>query len=373
MTINENPTGYLVMDTCSFLNYCREDDNINFNYKAIKEYVNNEGLWVVITPYTLYECIQDCFTPQQIKARREDLFRAGDFWVVNVNRIIGNEYTFEYGLDFWLEFKFDPNKPQEFIKKRDEWREKVYDTLAPRIILLAQIISIIYVLLLETNKDGSILKSTQLKIKHIDEYFGSHPNFRAELNLLFVRPDGLGYKQGDDGYENAIDAKDYLKPFVDDMIIQILAVTNVQIDEVLSRKKVSFGEFNARIANEYYRIKDLYPQELMARKYKEINKETHGKFSINALLDSFLIQKAPIFKHLFKRVVNNWFQPQYGGKELMNTIIDYINMGMVEADRNKPLIYMTEEKGLNDYILSLNDESVRSTKEFYNRFYKRIK
>ena len=80
--MNENVPPYLVMDTCCFSNYYmtaeeREEDkeNIHFDYDALTEYCKKEGVRIAITPYTLYECIQTCDSPEMIRMKKEALER----------------------------------------------------------------------------------------------------------------------------------------------------------------------------------------------------------------------------------------------------------------------------------------------------------
>ena len=77
-----------------------------------------------------------------------------------------------------------------------------------------------------------------------------------------------------------------------------------------------------------------------------------------------------IFKHLYKKVLADWFEHQGSGKQLMNTIIDYVNTGMIESLKNVPVIYMTEEKKFVELIEGLGDKKVKLTQEFYKRYYK---
>ena len=56
----ELPNGYLLMDTVCLLNYIQGKSSNNFDYKQVEKYVRDKGWWMVITPNTLYECIQCC-------------------------------------------------------------------------------------------------------------------------------------------------------------------------------------------------------------------------------------------------------------------------------------------------------------------------
>ena len=121
--MNENIPPYLVMDTCCFCNYYktaeeREKDkkNIHFDYDALKEYCKKEGVRIAITPYTFYECIQKCDSPEMIRKKKEAFDRAGEFWIIKHNNLLGRTTL---GTEFLKRFDFD--NPDAFRKQRDEW------------------------------------------------------------------------------------------------------------------------------------------------------------------------------------------------------------------------------------------------------------
>ena len=91
--IKKLPPAFLLMDTCCFVHYCHHRTTKYFDYGKIRKSVNDNGLWVVITPYTLFELVQNCTTPEIIAQVRGELFSAGDFWVINVNELIGDNKT----------------------------------------------------------------------------------------------------------------------------------------------------------------------------------------------------------------------------------------------------------------------------------------
>lgn len=108
MTSNEIKTnGFLVMDTNCFLKYISEQkkESTRFDYVGVKKFINEQNFMLVITPYTLYECIQGCDTIDKVKQRSRELDSLWDFWVLNINEIIGNEYTLEAEPDFTFSLK----------------------------------------------------------------------------------------------------------------------------------------------------------------------------------------------------------------------------------------------------------------------------
>jgi len=65
MSSNEIKTnGFVVMDTNCFLKYINEQkkENARFDYDGVRTFIDEQNFMLVITPYTLYECIQGCNT-----------------------------------------------------------------------------------------------------------------------------------------------------------------------------------------------------------------------------------------------------------------------------------------------------------------------
>ena len=164
--INEHPSGYLVMDTCCFLNYIEGKKSDAFDYDDIKKILHERNLWLVITPYTLYECIQSCVTEESLKQRGQAMLQAWDFWVLNINGLIGKDVSFEFGPDFVFSLNVGIGTPQEFVEKRSVFREKVYRSLVPRLTLIAQIIAVIYLLITECDENGQYpdTKISEIKV-----------------------------------------------------------------------------------------------------------------------------------------------------------------------------------------------------------------
>lgn len=350
---NIHPAGFLLMDTCCFSHYCRGSVRKEFNYLDIRKFINDNKYWAVITPYTLYEFVQNCTTPKVIEDVRDDIFRAGDFWVMNVNRLIGEEYAFEYGPDFLLEFGFDPSRPQEFINKLSIWRGKIYASLAPRITLLSQILAIIYVLINERDKDGFISMETAWKMQFIDEEFVNNDAITRLLDHFLHQH-----------------TKTDLIDFIEGLIKQMMAMANVYVEQKMTNKFNILAEYNARILEENDRLEGMYSRQEMSRKYKQERKASQGTFELNILVEGFLQHRETIFRGLFIRIVEKWFIEHYSGKDIANTIIDYVNFGILELKLSVPIIYITEEGAFAQMIQRLDEEYLYKTKEFYKRFYK---
>lgn len=370
--INEHPSGYLIMDTCCFLNYIEGKRSDAFEYEEIKEFIERNKFWLVITPYTLYECIQSCVTEESIKQRGRKMLEAWEFWVLNINGLIG-EPGFEFGPDFVFSLNVGVGSSKVFVEKRNAFREKVYRSLVQRMTLLAQLIAVIYLLITEVDEQGIYPRGFDYRIKLIiGQYFQKEPNFRAQLYSFLQHPDRMGLTMEDGVLTKTWDAKDKFNEFVQDWAIQIIAVSKVIMDEKLANEDLDIGELNTRIVKEHKKIVGQYDREAMVKQYKLFIKKYKKLLTIDSLVDQVISDGDAVFNHLFKRVVGNWFLPRGQGKTLVNTIIDYVNLGVVERLGKAPVIYMTEERAFVDLALSIKDDSFRLTQAFYKKYYKRM-
>ena len=274
--INEHPSGYLVMDTCCFLNYIEGKKSEAFDYDEVKEFLRKSNFWLVITPYTLYECIQSCVTEESLKRRGQAMLQVWEFWVLNINGLIGKDVSFEFGPDFVFSLNVGIGTSQEFVEKRNSFREKVYQSLVPRLTLLAQIIAVIYLLIKEYDENGQYPRGFDYRINLITgKYFQKEPNFSVQLYSLLKTHEGLDMKDGT--LAKTMDAKDILPHFIQDMVIQILAVSKVIMEERLAKENLDIGELNRRIISEYYRTVGQYDRKQMVKLYKKFNKNNKEK------------------------------------------------------------------------------------------------
>lgn len=376
MPSNEIKTnGFLVMDTNCFLKYISEQkkESARFDYDGVKTFIKEKNFMLVITPYTLYECIQGCDTIKKVKQRSKEMDALWDFWVLNINGIIGKDYTLEAGPDFTFSLKMNPGTPEEYVQKRQELRRKVYESLLPRIILLSQLIAVVYLLITEQRNDGLYNASIKRRIEYaLSGYFGEAQNFKVQLYSFFESSHRAGLTIQDGLLvKTEEDAKDSLNKLIHDFAIQIMKVTKVIMDGEKMGVKFNWGEFNDRIFTEMMKPEGYYEEKEMRAKYKAFVKSQKNQVKLDNYVDNVLQGYDTIFKHLYKKVLSDWFEHQGSGKQLMNTIIDYVNTDTIESLKNYPVIYMTEEKKFVELIESLRGNKVKLTQEFYRRYFKR--
>ena len=365
MRINEHPKGYLVMDTNCFSHYCEGGKVAGFDYDKIRVFVEREGYWVVITPYTLYECVQDLTEPKNIIEERNKWINARDFWVLNVNKLIGDKYNFEYGPDFLFDFGFDANNLEKFTQKRKEWRDKVYASLAPRIVLLAQIIAVIYVIITEWKNDGVQEQEANWKRWMINQLYGGTKIFDKHLSEFLdnISDYAKGLNNGKD-----VNARDYLVLFVENVVLLMLS----NAEDFIRQLRVGYSDITL-ICNDTVHIdghiRRKFLHDKMAARYVEVKNGSNKMITIEKKVEEFLKGCEPIFKQLYKRVVTEWFVKGYKGKELANTIIDFVNMGVLEVDSTLPCVYITEENGFVSLIKGMKDGKAKASQDFYMEFY----
>lgn len=82
-----------------------------------------------------------------------------------------------------------------------------------------------------------------------------------------------------------------------------------------------------------------------------------------------LKNQSPLFREFYKMMVNAWFQKKSRGSKMANSFIDFVNLDVVEANRNIPLIYITEENLFNKMMDKVNLECLNDTKELYKEYY----
>ena len=371
---NIQTSGFLVMDTNCFLKYINEQkvEDEKFDYDGVKDFIEKNHFLLLITPYTLYECVQSCDTIEKMRKRSREMDALWDFWVLNVNSIIGKDFGLEAGPDFTFSLRLGIGTPEEYVEKRRELRRKIYEALTPRIILLSQLVAIVYILASEQREDGTYDASVHRRIGYaLSGYFQEEQNFKVQMYSFFESPYRLGLTVNEGILEKTQeDAKDSLSKLIHDFAVQILLVTKVIMDEKRLNTKFSWGEFNDRIVKEHFWTAGMYEAKEMRELGRAFLKKNKGQVTIDRYVDETLPEYDSIFKHLYKRVLSDWFERNGAGKQLMNTIIDYANIGMVETINGFPVIYMTEEKKFVELIMGLDEKKLKLTQEFYGRYYR---
>lgn len=187
------------------------------------------------------------------------------------------------------------------------------------------------------------------------------------LEYFVQKPLGLGYTVKGGEIVKSKDAKDQLADFVEDMAKQMIAIANVQVCAVFP----SVAAMNQAIFKEHDRVKseNLYAKDAMRNRYLAVKKLSNGRFSLDKLIEGMLKKQSSLFREFYKMMVNAWFQKDSHGGKMANSFIDFVNLDVVEANRDIPLIYITEEVLFNEMMDKVDLECLNDTKKFYKEFY----
>lgn len=368
--MKEDIPPYLVMDTCCFSNYYKTGEKrervkglIHFDYDALKAYCEKEGVRIAITPYTFYESIQTCDTLEMIRMKKETLERVGEFWIINHNNLLDNTML---GSDFLKGFDFD--NPEVFRKQRDEWGRKVYLALSPRLFLLAQIIATIYLLISETDKNDMGSRDAQAKINVINEVYSHYETLKPQFESFTKTPSY--HLLGNQKKEGKPDFKQNLLAYIENMALLMIDRAEKVIASIKSGQSgISFPSMLPFYMHPCFR--ERFTREKMVEKYKEYKKRPNGEHSVESLIDKYLLPNEEIvFKGFFKKIAHEWFEfKEYGGSKIPNFLVDYVNLGVLEADRGLPLAYITEDGTFADMVKASNDAGFAESKMYNDRFY----
>lgn len=369
----DHPKGFLVMDTCCFIDYI-EGSNEHFDYSRIKTFIQEASYWVVITPYTLYEIIQKLNDVELIRKRRNELLAIGDFWVINMNKVLEFD-GFEYGLDFL--FRLHMTRDEDILKFDEErfyLREKVYHSLFKKMFFFAQLVAIACVFFEECDDDGVIPYDAYLQIKMIDDFFDNGNEELIEWNFdrFFAQSDGKDFMGEDGQFHKRHDAKEILNEQLWDLIIQILSKTRVR-QEIASREEsVDVNEYNRRIVEQYYYlIRDKYKdnKHCLGRLLKDCKRRTSGKVGIDRIV-RFAFGKSDFDINMlgYKKLLEDQFSNSGIGKKFCNHFIDMTIVAMVESFNKDNVIVLTSDEVWQDILLNSENRCKRINVDFYNKY-----
>ena len=367
----KRPNGYLVMDSCCFIDYL-EGNNDEFDYQGIKSFIKENDYLLVITPYTLYELIQNLNTVTQIKKRRNDFLAAGDFWVVNLNKVLDAE-GFEYGLDFLFSLHMVKDEELlEYDKERFKPREKVYHSLFRKMFFFAQLVAICCVVFEECDEQGVISPDVELQIKMIDDFFDAKREYYEwNFDRFFAQSDGKDYMGRDGRFCKGHDAKELLSEQLWDLIIQIISKTTVQREVVNKREEIDDNEYNRRIVQQYFLTRDKYKDHNHAlhNLLKDCDNRTNSKIGIDIIVRmAFNKNNYDIVMKSYKLLLDKLFSNNGAGKKFCNHFIDMTNVAMVETLNDYNVIVLTRDKAWQSILLDTVYKSQRINLDFYKKY-----
>lgn len=371
----ENIPPYLVMDTCCFSHYYMTKEkresvkkHICFDYDALKAYCEKEGVRIAITPYTFYESIQACDSLEMMRMKKEAFERAGEFWIINHNNLL--EQT-TLGAEFLKRFDFD--NPEAFRKQRDEWGRKVYKALSPRLFLLAQIIATTYLMITETDNNDMGSRDTKAKMNAINEVYSHYELFESQFKSFVETPSYYLFR--DQKKEGKTDFKQNLLGYLENMALLMIIGAEWVIATIKNNRSEMRLPYMHPISIHPF-IRERYARDKMVDKYAEFKKrkkrDNCAEHSVEALIDEYMMQdEGEVFRGFFKKIAHEWFeQKEFGGGKIPNFLVDYVNLGVLEAGRGLPLAYITEDDTFADMVRESDDEGFAESKMYYERFWR---
>ena len=368
----KSPRGFLVMDTCCFIDYLDGNNHV-FDYEGIKSFIKDNEYWLVITPYTLYEIIQKLNKVIQIRKRRNDFLAVGDFWVVNMNRVL--EYDgFVYGLDFLFSLHLTNDEDLlKFDEERSRLREKVYHSLFNKMFFYAQLVAICCVVFEECDEQGFLPLEAIFQIKKIDDFFDEgSDNLERNFDRFFAQSDGKDYIGKDGAFYRGHDAKELLSEQLWDLIIQILSKTSVQREIFTKREDVDDNEYNSRIVKQYYHfMRDKYKdyKHSLHRLLTDCKNRTKGKIGIDNIIQiAFNKNSYDITMMAFKLLLEKQFSNNGVGKKFCNHFVDMTNVAMVETLNHRNVIVLTGDKVWQSILLNTDYKAQQLNMSFYEKY-----
>lgn len=165
------------------------------------------------------------------------------------------------------------------------------------------------------------------------------------------------------------DAKDYLSYKVEGFVWEIISISKI-LDENKRGVKTyaNNSEFNDMIAEAYWKREDNNPYTWgkMVKQYKAFLK-LEPKRTTDVMVEERTKGASGVNMHMFKKLVADWFR-NGSGKKMMNTLIDYSNLALLNAKGAEGWVYITEEDKFVEYILDSKEETL-ATRRFYEQYY----
>ncbi len=269
--------------------------------------------------------------------------------------------------------RFDFDNPEVFRKQRDEWGKKVYATLGPRLYLLAQIMATTYLIITETDKNDMGSRDTRAKMNVINEVYSHYEMFEPHFKSFAERPSYF-LSLDEQMKKEKPDFKQYLLDYLQAMaLLMIIGAEWVIATIKNNRSEMRLPYIHSSSIHPI--LRERYAREKMVDKYTEYRNRPKGvhytEHSVEALIDDFLPNKEEEFKGFFKRIAKGWLEHKdFGGGKIPNFLIDYVNLGVLEAGRGLPLAYITEDDTFAKMVRGSDKECYAESKRYYKRFWR---
>ena len=365
---------YIILDTNCFLAYLRKD-NSRFNYEAIAQYAKENDAFIVISAYSLYEIIQNLTYVSEIEMFRNQLISVGDFWVLNTNGILEHSFL-ENGIDFLFSLSMHRNELLvDFSEKRKQLRSTVYKTLFGKMYIYSALAATAFLILNYCDRDGSCNQDIVWKIHYIDNHFFIKHRERYDLifteaykhaGLHCIDPYGKGFYIDDD-------AKNHLRERMLNLIIEILAVSEVELSLAKGEWEFNNNEYNGKIVeNCMILTKEIHSDSFRAANQR-CSKRTKKKINIHTALDQLMAAFPDnINKRSYTMLLTKLFDGGGFGKSFNNDFIDFSNLSLLDSFPVGSAVYLTDESIWRNFMYENKEYlPIKASIKFYERFLSR--
>ena len=244
----------------------------------------------------------------------------------------------------------------------------MYDALEPRVVSLAQIIAIIYIFITSDKEPEYV---TNVRCSFIDQFYTKDDVFKKHFQKYIHEPDYYTKYASKNNKAQEKDFKHGLILYIENMVMLMVWMSEVLLWQMGSNEDVVLPYQDPRFVSGDIRKK--YSRDNMRKGYAKFM-AANKWYSVSELLNRLsLNNRGGVYQKYLMDMADKWFQKNYcgGGEQLANSVIDYVNLEVLEARRTKPLIYITEDEAYPKFIRKSKAECFRETQEFYCDYYQR--
>jgi len=155
--------------------------------------------------------------------------------VINMQNLLGEGFNFKFGYDFFTEIGFHTNNAEEIAKKVEEWQDKVYDALEPRVVSLAQIIAIIYIFITSDKEPEYV---TNVRCSFIDQFYTKDDVFKKHFQKYIHNPDYYTKYASKNNKAQEKDFKHGLILYIENMVMLMVWMSEVLLWQMESNEDV---------------------------------------------------------------------------------------------------------------------------------------
>ncbi len=360
---------YIILDSNSFIYLLDGQETITRAISKLRCPHNNQESYIIISAYTLYELIQNMNEIERIREFRDQIIQLGDFWVCNSDSVL-EHHGLEYGIDFLFSLRLNSDELLlEFSKEREQLRKKVYQALFPKMFEYAKLVSSAFLALRNCEVDGTCDYDTLWRIRYIDRYF--FDVYRDRYILVFseaYKHAGLpSYDISSHQFYNDYNAKDSLRELMLNLIIEILSVSDVELQMAKKGIRLDNTEYNKHIIENYKVYSKTITSKSFARENIACKKRFGNRMNIDSVL-SLMMDRIPasLTKECYVSMVKKLFSSGGFGKSFNNDFIDFSNICLLNRFPEGTAIFITNDSYWRSFLLSHKDNSfARLSADFY--------